>query len=53
MAYGVWRFLLEFIRGDHRGSFVEFLSPSQFWSIVLFLAGIAYLVIILIRKKGP
>ena len=51
MAYGAWRFGIEFIRGDHRGSFVGSLSPSQFWSIMLFLAGIGYFVFLLIRKK--
>jgi len=51
MTYGLWRFGIEFLRGDHRGSFVGFLSPSQFWSIVIFLAGIVYLVALLLRKK--
>ena len=35
-SYGVFRFVIEFFRGDERGvSF--FLSPSQVWSIILIL----------------
>lgn len=36
-AYGIWRFFLEFLRDDNRGSFVPGLTPSQFWSIVMIL----------------
>ncbi|MCD8041080.1 MAG: prolipoprotein diacylglyceryl transferase [Clostridia bacterium] len=42
IAYGVWRFVLEFWRGDNRGTFIGSLSPSQFWCIVMVLLGIAY-----------
>ena len=42
IAYGIWRFLIEFARDDHRGDFVAGLSPSQFWSILLVVLGIAY-----------
>lgn len=52
LAYGLWRFIIEFFRGDDRGSFIPFLSPSQFWSILLFIGGIIYLVY-LMRKKIP
>lgn len=41
-AYGVWRFLIEFARDDYRGSFVGGLTPSQFWSIVMVVLGVAY-----------
>ena len=53
IAYGIWRFFIEFQRGDYRGSFIPGLSPSQFWSIVLVALGIAYLIykIIRIRKQ--
>ena len=51
MSYGAWRFGIEFIRGDHRGSFVGSLSPSQFWSILLFVAGVIYLIYLLIKKN--
>ncbi|MDE7256470.1 MAG: prolipoprotein diacylglyceryl transferase, partial [Clostridia bacterium] len=42
IAYGVWRFIIEFVRKDHRGNFVGSLTPSQFWSIILVVLGIAY-----------
>lgn len=42
-AYGLWRFVIEFFRGDDRGSFIPFLSPSQFWSLILIIGGIIYL----------
>ncbi|MBQ2431188.1 MAG: prolipoprotein diacylglyceryl transferase, partial [Campylobacter sp.] len=44
IAYGVWRFFIEFARGDYRGSFIPGLSPSQFWSIILVILGVAYLL---------
>lgn len=40
ISYGVWRFLIEFIRGDDRGEFIGVLSPSQFWSIIMVVGGI-------------
>lgn len=42
IAYGVWRFILEYIRGDYRGDFLQGLTPSQFWSIVMVVVGIGY-----------
>lgn len=46
LAYGIFRFLIEFLRGDERGTFVVGLSPSQFWSLVM-IAGsvIAYFLL--------
>lgn len=44
ILYGVWRFFIEYARGDYRGSFVPGLTPSQFWSIILAVLGIAYLL---------
>ena len=41
IAYGIWRFFIEFIRDDSRGSFVNGLTPSQFWAIVMVIAGVA------------
>lgn len=42
IAYGVWRFCIEFARDDDRGaSGVGSLSPSQFTAILMILAGIA------------
>ena len=43
IAYGIWRFVLEFFRNDHRGQFLgSALTPSQIWSIVLVVFGIFY-----------
>lgn len=41
VCYGVFRFFIEYLRGDRRGSFVAGVSPSQFWSIIIFVVGIA------------
>ena len=41
VSYGIWRFIIEYFRFDYRGSFIPGLSPSQFWSIIMVLAGIA------------
>lgn len=45
IAYGIWRFLIEYARGDYRGSFIPGLTPSQFWSILLVLGGVVYFLI--------
>ena len=42
VAYGIWRFSIEFVRGDYRGTFIPGITPSQFWSILLVLFGIGY-----------
>ena len=42
VAYGVWRFFIEYVRADYRGStFVSFLTPSQLVAIGFISAGIA------------
>lgn len=43
-GYGVWRFFIEFIRGDARGELIPGLPlfPSQIWSLVMVAAGIGY-----------
>ena len=45
IAYGVWRFLIEFIRGDERGELFpgSILSPSQIWSIAMVAVGVGYI----------
>ena len=44
ISYGIWRFLIEFIRGDVRGEFIgTALYPSQIWSIVMVIAGVGYI----------
>lgn len=52
IAYGIWRFIIEFFRTDDRGAFIGSISPSQFQSIVFVLGGIA-LFLFLYFKKYP
>ncbi len=40
IAYGIFRFCIEFLRDDNRGSFIGSISPSQFWSILMVFAGV-------------
>lgn len=40
ISYGIFRFFIEFLRGDARGSFIPGLSPSQFWSIIMVVLGV-------------
>lgn len=49
-AYSVFRFIIEFYRGDPRGAYVGPFSPSQFQSIILFLVACALLFL---RLKRP
>ena len=44
IAYGVFRFLIEFLRGDDRGSVGGLLSPSQ-WSSILIIIAAIYLIL--------
>ena len=45
-AYGIWRFFIEFYRGDERGrTVVPFLTPSQLVSLLMLAAGIALLIV--------
>ena len=41
VSYGIWRFVIEYFRADYRGNFIPGLSPSQFWSIIMVLLGVA------------
>ena len=40
MAYGTFRFFIEFLRGDDRGATNSILSPAQLLSIAIIAAGI-------------
>lgn len=42
ISYGIWRFIIEFFRADDRGGTILGLQPSQFWSIVMVIGGIAF-----------
>lgn len=48
IAYGIYRFFLEFLRGDNRGSYFLYLSPSQWTSILFLITGI---ILLLYAKK--
>lgn len=44
MAYAVWRFIAEILRNDYRGAtIVDFLTPSQFVSVLLLAGGLLLL----------
>ena len=55
VSYGVWRFFIEYARGDNRGeTVVSFLSPSQLTALVLIVVGAAYFCIcffVIARRK--
>lgn len=50
IAYGVWRFIIEFFRDDYRGG-IGALSTSQIISLVLVPVGIAIIVAVCVRNK--
>ena len=44
IAYAVWRFIAEILRNDYRGAtIVDFLTPSQFVSVLLLAGGLLLL----------
>ena len=46
VSYGIWRFIAEYLRADHRGAtVVDFWSPSQLVSVLLIVGGIALFVV--------
>lgn len=51
IAYGIFRFIIEFYRGDERGQLLNTLSPSQFISIGIILSGIIYAIYLFIKNK--
>lgn len=41
VGYGIFRFLIEYVRGDERGElFLKIFSPSQIWSILMIALGV-------------
>ena len=49
LSYGVFRFLIEFIRGDYRGTFLTtLLSPSQIISIAMIFCAV---ILFLLRRR--
>ena len=51
IAYGIFRFLIEYVRNDSRGELIGAVSPSQFWSIVMVVIGIALIFYLRIAYK--
>ncbi len=52
MAYGVWRFIIEYFRADERGeTLIPFLTPSQLIAVLLVSGGIIYLWNWYFRRK--
>lgn len=45
ITYGIFRFLIEFVRNDDRGQLVSGISPSQFWSILMVGLGVGLIFI--------
>lgn len=52
-AYSVFRFILEFWRGDDRGSFLGGISPSQWQSVFMLLIAVALTVYIFKFRRIP
>lgn len=50
LGYGLFRFFIEFLRGDDRGMFVKGLSPSQWGALLLITAGISLAMYV---KRNP
>lgn len=48
ITYSIFRFIIEFFRGDDRGFTFLGMSPSQLWSILILL--IIYPLILLVKK---
>lgn len=54
IAYGIFRFCIEFLRDDARGKFIGPISPSQFWSVLMVVAGVGvYFLMKYLYKKHP
>lgn len=53
ICYGIWRFFIEYLRADDRGSFVGGITPSQFWSIMMVVIGIGliFLMNYFVKKR--
>ena len=52
IAYGVWRFFIEYLRADDRGSSpIPWLTPSQLTAVVFALGGAAFIVWDMVSAK--
>ena len=52
LLYGISRFIIEFYRGDPRGTVFDALSTSQFVSVILVPLSVVMLVL-LSRRDDP
>lgn len=56
-SYGIFRFLIEYLRGDARGEFIGSISPSQFWSILMVVISVGVFFIerkyVRLPEKAP
>ncbi len=53
LSYGIFRFFIEYLRGDDRGTFVGKLSPSQTWSLALIVFGFVWFIFPFVKKHWP
>ena len=44
ISYGVFRFVIEYLRTDYRGDFLGIISPSQFWSVLMVVLGVVMII---------
>ena len=55
-AYSIFRFIIEFFRGDERGQFLGVFSPSQVWSIFIWIIIVPFFFIlkklVFVEKKS-
>ncbi len=53
VGYGIFRFLIEFLRGDDRGAFLGgIISPSQFWSLLMIVIGVLLFVLMCKQEQN-
>ena len=51
LAYGTWRFFIEFLRADERGAFLPLLTPAQAISILAVAIGVAMIIKRIIYRR--
>jgi prolipoprotein diacylglyceryltransferase len=51
MLYGLARFLIEFLRGDHNPAHIGALTDQQIFSILLVVGGLALFILMLRPPK--
>ncbi len=48
-GYGIWRFFIEYVRNDYRGTtVVSFMTPSQLTAVLMVIAGVA---LVFVRRR--